>query len=52
MFGAHMKDPEAGVEIMTELGVGRVMVPAFFFGGEGGMDRLARFGETAIASGS
>lgn len=47
MFGAHMKDPAAGVEIMSELGVGRVMVPAFF-GGDGGMDRLAQFAERAI----
>jgi probable F420-dependent oxidoreductase len=48
MFGIQMADPVAGVEQMAELGVGRVMVPAFFFAGDGGMDRLAAFGETAI----
>ncbi len=52
MFGAHMRDPAAGVEIMADLGVGRVMVPAFFFGGDGGMDRLAAFGEQALTAGS
>lgn len=48
MFGIQMADPVAGVEQMRELGVGRIMVPAFFFAGDGGMDRLAEFGETAI----
>jgi probable F420-dependent oxidoreductase len=45
MFGGHMSDPKAGVEQLTELGVGRVMVPAFFYAGSGGMDRLSEFGE-------
>ena len=49
MFGAQMADPKAGVEQMVELGVGRAMVPAFFYAGPGGMDRLAEFGEV-IAS--
>ena len=48
MFGAHMKDPASGVELMREQGVGRIMVPAFFFGGDGGLDRLRAFGETAV----
>ena len=48
MFGAQMSDPAAGVERMREIGVGRVMVPAFSFAGDGGLDRLARFGETVI----
>ena len=48
MFGAHMKDPSAGVEIMRDLGVGRIMVPAFFFGGDGGFDRLRAFGAAAV----
>lgn len=48
MFSAHMGDPAAGVEAMRELGVGRVMVPAFFFAGEGGLDRLRAFGEAAV----
>ena len=52
MFGNHMKDPAAGVEIMSELGVGRVMVPALYFAGDGGMDRLARFAEKANVASS
>lgn len=48
MFSAHMQNPAAGVEIMRELGVGRVMVPAFFFAGDGGLDRLRAFGEAAV----
>jgi hypothetical protein len=36
----------------VEIGVGRIMVPAFFFAGDGGLDRLARFGEPAIQSAS
>jgi hypothetical protein len=51
MFGL-LENPVAGVEIMAELGVGRVMLPAFFFAGDGGMDRLAEFGETVIATAS
>ncbi len=48
MFGQQMADPVAGVEQMAELGVGRVMVPAFFFAGPGGLDRLDEFAATAI----
>ncbi|MFT4825081.1 MAG: putative F420-dependent oxidoreductase [Halioglobus sp.] len=48
IFGEQMTDPKAGVAQMTEIGVGRLMVPAFFFAGEGGIDRLAEFGETVI----
>ena len=48
MFSTQMKDPVAGVEAMRELGVGRVMVPAFFFAGDGGLERLAAFGEAAV----
>jgi len=44
-----MNDPVAGVEVMRELGVGRVMVPAFFFAGDGGLDRLRAFGEAVVA---
>jgi probable F420-dependent oxidoreductase len=52
MFGAQMADPVAGVDQLREIGVGRIMVPAFFFAGDGGLDRLAQFGETAIQSAS
>jgi probable F420-dependent oxidoreductase len=45
MFGIQMADPAAGVEQMAALGVGRIMIPAFFFAGPGGLDRLAELGE-------
>lgn len=45
MFGFQMADPAAGIEQMVELGVDRIMVPAFFFAGPGGLDRLSEFGE-------
>ncbi len=48
MFGAQMADPVAGIEQMASLGVGRVMVPAFFFAGPGGMDRLSEFAEKVM----
>ena len=48
MFGAQFADPVAGVEQMASIGVGRIMVPAFFFAGDGGLDRLSQFGETVI----
>lgn len=48
MFGMQMMDPAAGVEQMAELGVDRIMVPAFFFAGDGGLDRLNAFGEQVI----
>lgn len=48
MFSTQMKEPVAGVEAMRELGAGRVMVPAFFFAGDGGLDRLRAFGESVV----
>ena len=48
IFGTQMMSPEAGVEEMRNAGVDRIMVPAFFFAGEGGMDRLSEFGEKII----
>jgi alkanesulfonate monooxygenase SsuD/methylene tetrahydromethanopterin reductase-like flavin-dependent oxidoreductase (luciferase family) len=48
MFSQHMSDPLAGVEQLTEAGVGRIMIPAFFFAGPGGLDRLRDFGENVI----
>ena len=50
MFGAQMADPVAGVEQLREAGVGRVLVPAFFFAGPGGLDRLSAFGDDVIAT--
>jgi len=48
LFGAHMADPVAGVEQMKEIGVGRIMVPAFAFAGPGGNDRMAAFAEQVM----
>jgi probable F420-dependent oxidoreductase len=48
IFGAQMANPEAGVEQMAALGVDRIMVPAFFFAGPGGLDRLREFAEKVI----
>ena len=48
MFGAHMQDPEAGLEQMQELGVDRIMVPAFAFAGPDGGERMAAFAEQVV----
>ena len=48
MFGAQMADPAAGVEQMASAGVGRIMVPAFFFAGPGGLDRMEAFAEQVV----
>lgn len=48
IFGSQMAEPVAGAEQLAELGVSRAMVPAFFFGGPGGLDRLAEFGEKVV----
>jgi len=45
MYGMQMADPEAGVEQMREAGVGRMMIPAFFFAGPGGLDRMDELAE-------
>ena len=50
MFGQQMADPVAGAEQLAALGVNRAMVPAFFFAGPGGMERLAEFGERVIGA--
>ncbi len=49
IFGPQMADPAAGVEAFRKAGVDRVMVPAFFFAGEGGLDRLSEFAERVVA---
>jgi probable F420-dependent oxidoreductase len=41
-------DPMEGVEMMHDVGVGRIMVPAFFFGGPDGLEQLKEFGETVV----
>ena len=49
IFGPQMADPVKGAEQMKTIGIDRVMVPAFFFAGPGGLDRLAEFGEKVVA---
>lgn len=49
MFGSQMADPERGIADLRDLGVGRIMLPAFFFAGPDGLDRLSQFGERFIA---
>ncbi len=48
MFGSQFANPAAGVEEMAALGVGRMMVPAFFFAGPGGLDRMEAFAEIVM----
>lgn len=48
MFGVQMADPKAGIEQMAALGVDRIMIPAFFFAGPDGLDRLSEFGEQVM----
>ena len=48
MFGAQMADPVAGVEQLAALGVGRIMIPAFFFAGPGGLDRMSELAERVM----
>jgi hypothetical protein len=48
MFGSQMADPERGIDDLRALGVGRIMLPAFFFAGPGGLDRLSAFGEKYV----
>lgn len=49
IFPPPETDALAAVEARAGLGVGRLMVPAFYFTGDGGLERLAAFGETVIA---
>ena len=48
MFGRQMAHPIDGVAQLAEIGVDRAMVPAFFFAGAGGLDRLREFGEQVV----
>ncbi len=48
MFGAQMMNPAEGVEQMASIGVDRIMIPAFFFAGPEGLDRLSLLGEQII----
>ena len=48
MFTQHLGDPLEGVERMAAMGVRRAMVPAFFFAGPGGLDRLSEFGDRVV----
>ena len=48
MLANPLDNPGGRVDELVRLGVGRVMVPGFFFAGPGGLDRLAEFGEQTI----
>lgn len=48
MFGAQMMDPAVGVEQLAGIGVHRIMVPAFFFAGPGGLERMEAFAEQVV----
>ncbi len=50
MFSNFMRNPVEGVEKFRDLGVGRIMVPAFFFAGPGGLDRMDEFAARAVAA--
>jgi probable F420-dependent oxidoreductase len=45
---SELNDPIAAAERMQSQGVERAMLPAFFFAGPGGLDRLAEFGERVV----
>ena len=45
---AQMGDPLAGAESLAQAGVDRAMVPAFFFAGPGGLDRLEAFADAVM----
>ena len=47
-MGGISNDPAGSVERLAELGVSRLMVPAFFFAGEGGNDRLRDWASRVI----
>jgi probable F420-dependent oxidoreductase len=46
IFGQQIADPARGAEQLAEIGVSRSMVPAMFFGGDGGTERFEQFAET------
>jgi probable F420-dependent oxidoreductase len=48
IFGQQMADPIKGAEQLAALGVSRAMIPAPFFAGPGGLDRLDEFGARVI----
>jgi probable F420-dependent oxidoreductase len=48
MFGMSAGDPIEHAEALRNVGVGRVMLPAFLFAGPGGLDRLSAFAERVI----
>jgi probable F420-dependent oxidoreductase len=49
ILGPQIAEPVARAEQMAALGVERAMVPAFFFAGPDGLDRLSEFGERVVA---
>jgi probable F420-dependent oxidoreductase len=49
IFAPPGDDPRGAVETLAALGVSRLMVPAFVFAGDGGLERLGAFGEAVVA---
>ena len=45
---SDLAEPLASAERMQKVGVSRAMLPAFFFAGPGGLERLAEFGERVV----
>lgn len=43
-----MNEPEAGMEQMAPPGVDRIRVPAPFFGGTGGLEKIAPVAERVV----
>ena len=50
IFAPPGEDVSGAVERLADLGVSRLMVPAFAFAGDGGLERLAAFGDAVVAS--
>jgi probable F420-dependent oxidoreductase len=48
IFAPPPENAMAAVEDLAAIGVDRLMVPAFFFAGEDGQDRLRGFGESVV----
>lgn len=48
IFDAQITDPVAGVDQFESLGIARAMVPAFFFIGPEGLDRLEAFADQVV----
>lgn len=48
IFAPPPENAMAAVETLAAIGVNRLMVPAFFFTGDDGLDRIGSFGESVV----